>query len=94
MDEALYYLRIVVFPLCSLGLVVSAVYEYQLGKSKLRLAIMLVTAVLMLTWMVLTIAAVENPLLMPDVRSFAVTPLVLTLTILVWAYAILRTKAR
>jgi uncharacterized membrane protein len=84
------YIRVIIFPLCSLGFTVSAVYEYQARRSKLRLAIMLSTALAMLVWMSLTIEAMVNPTLMEITRDVAVTPIIFILTVLIWVYALLR----
>jgi hypothetical protein len=92
LNELFFYIRIIIFPLCALGFITSAVYEYQYGKSKLRLAVMISVAISMLAWMMLTIAAVSNPAFMEDLRTWVVTPVVTTLTIMIWTYAISRTK--
>lgn len=88
--ELIDYLRIIMFPLCALGFTVSAIYEYQTSKSRLRLAIMLSTAALMLVWMFLTLATFYNQQLAEDLRHFVVTPVITILTALIWAYALAR----
>jgi hypothetical protein len=93
-NDLFFYVRIIVFPLCSLGFVTSAIYEYQYGKSKLRLAVMITVAIAMLVWMMLTIAAVSNPAFMNTIRTWMVTPIVTFLTILIWTYAIFRAKIK
>jgi magnesium-transporting ATPase (P-type) len=94
LNELFFYIRIIIFPLCALGFVTSAVYEYQNGKSKLRLAVMIFVAISMLAWMTMTIAAVSNPSLMEDLRMWVVTPIVTILTVMIWTYAITRTKRK
>jgi len=84
------YIRVIIFPLCALGFITSAVYEYQARRSKLRLAIMLTTALAMLVWMSLTIEAMVNPSLMELTRDVAVTPIIFILTVLIWVYALAR----
>lgn len=93
-NDLFFYIRIIIFPLCSLGFVTSAIYEYQYGKSKLRLAVMITVAIAMLVWMMLTIAAVSNPNFMNIIRTWAVTPIVTVLTILIWTYAVSRTNRK
>jgi|OpeIllAssembly_1097287.scaffolds.fasta_scaffold2304766_2 fatty acid desaturase len=88
--DVLYFIRLIVFPLCSLGFIVSAIYEYQNGRSKLRLAIMLTVAVALLVWMVTAIATGYYPEVVSYVRGYAVTPVIILLTALIWSYAILR----
>jgi len=88
--EVLDYLRIIMFPLCALGFIVSAIYEYQNSKSRLRLAIMLTTALAMLAWMIVSLTIIYNPSLTDPVRHYAVTPIITILTALIWVYALMR----
>jgi len=89
--ELIDYLRVIMFPLCALGFIVSAISEYQNGKSKLRLVTMLVTALAMLVWMVISLITIYNPSLTEDFRHYAITPVIVLLTVLIWSYAVART---
>jgi hypothetical protein len=44
--------------------------------------------------MTMTIAAISNPDFMIIIRTWAVTPTVTILTIMIWTYAITRTKRK
>lgn len=89
-DIALYF-RLIIYPLASMGMVMSAVIEYQNGKSKLRLGIQLLVALLLLLWMILTAGTVLFSTWIPSLRAWVMTPVITLLCILIWTYVFRRT---
>lgn len=89
-DIALYF-RLTIYPLAAMGMIMSAVIEYQNGKSKLRLAIQLVVAMLLVLWMVLTAGTVLFMTWIPALRAWVMTPVITVLCVLIWTYVIKRT---
>jgi hypothetical protein len=92
MIEMLVYFRIVIYAVASLGMFMIAVVEYQTSKDKLRLGIMLSVALLLLVWMVITMGSIGFPYLVVPVRSFALTPLLIILTLFIYIYLLRRTR--
>lgn len=84
-----YFYKLIVFPLCSLGMLIVAVTEYQTTRSKLRLAVWLLLAVSLLVWMFMILFSGFFPHLLQIVRSFVVTPLVTILTVVIWSHALI-----
>lgn len=82
------YLRVIMYPLCSLGFIISAIYEYQNRKSRLRLLLMIFTAITMLVFMLLSLAYLYAPEMLIPVRQWLVTSIITILTIVVWVYAL------
>jgi hypothetical protein len=92
MDAILTYLRIIIYAIAATGMFMIAAIEYQIGKSKIRLGIMLSTSILLLVWMVLTMAALAFPSIIAPIRSWVLTPILVVLTIFIYVYLFRRTK--
>jgi hypothetical protein len=88
--ELIDYIRVIMYPLCALGFIISAIYEYQNGRSKLRLAIMLTTAITLLVFMLISISYIYYPTMLEPIREWGVTPIITLLTVLIWTYALMR----
>ena len=55
---------------------------------------MISVAIVMLIWMMMTIMALANPEFVDGIRAWALTPIVFLMTVLIWTYAISRTKRK
>lgn len=86
------YLRIIIYAFAAFGMFLLAVIEYQTGKSKLRLGIMMSITILLLAWMVLTMGTTLFQMQTAPFRTYILTPLLIALTIFIYAYLFRRTK--
>lgn len=89
--DIILYFRLTVYPLAAMGMVMSAVIEYQNAKSKLRLAIQLIVALLLVLWMVLTAGTVLFEEWIPSIRAWVMTPVITALCVCIWVYVFRRT---
>jgi uncharacterized membrane protein len=55
---------------------------------------MITVAITMLSWMLLTIFSIAYPSIVGFIRSWMLTPIIVILTVLIWSYAIIRTKRK
>lgn len=92
LTNLLTYLRIVIYAFAAFGMFLIAVIEYQTSKSKLRLGIMMSVSLLLLVWMVLTMGTTLFQIQIAGLRTYVLTPLLIALTIFIYAYLFRRTK--
>lgn len=91
-EDIMLYFRIVTYALAAMGMFISAVIEYQTGRSISRLVTMISVVVILIALMFLAIGAVGFPHILQPIRSWILTPAVAVLTVFIWAYVIKRTK--